>query len=73
MKWNNLKTFRCPRCGADLCQSTLPERSHLYECCNGQTCGFAISKNKFTKIVTGKPIIIKEEHYRPADEVPDSF
>jgi transcription initiation factor IIE alpha subunit len=73
MNWNNLKQFRCPKCGNDLCQSTLLERYHLYECCNGNTCGFSISKNKLIGIISNKNNKVKEEHYRPEDEVPENY
>ena len=76
MKWSNLKQFKCPKCGNDLCQSTI--KSGVYECCNGVSCGFSISSSKLRKIVSDQLNIniskkVIERHYRPDDEVPENF
>lgn len=69
MKYGNLKNFRCPKCGADLCKSIKKEGA--YECTK---CDFFINGYKFINITSNQFAgIKKEEHYRPADEVPNNY
>jgi len=54
MKWGNLKENKCPKCGEDLCQSTI--KKDVFECANGISCGFSISTKRFSEIVNSQVI-----------------
>ena len=72
MKWNNLKSNRCPKCGKDLGKMFYDGRfrGSLIMC----ECGFSISEKRCKEIITdmvSRGIRQEEKHYRPEDEVPD--
>ncbi len=67
MEWSNLTLNRCPKCGEDLSDKF---DEGFFRC----FCGFAISEEKFRKIVSGRERPARgrtEKHYRPEDEIPD--
>jgi hypothetical protein len=51
MNWNNLKSYKCPKCGGNLCEKNWSLRGSLHVC---TTCDFEIRKEKFNTIVNDK-------------------
>ena len=47
MKWNNLKSYKCPDCGAPLTQ-----RGDMHTC---KECTFKIGEEKLKQIISKKP------------------
>jgi len=67
MKWNNLKSNKCPQCGKAFSLNNVYTATQLIVC----PCGFRISFKRFKEIVNNKVIKQIEEHYRPEDENSD--
>lgn len=64
MKWINLKSNRCPKCGKGL---IIIGMTNIIKC----SCGFTIGTKRMSEIVSST---IKERdtnHYRPEDENPE--
>jgi len=55
-KWQNLLHKKCIYCGADL--SLFSDRVILYEC-NGQGCGFIITRRKYVEILLDESHIMR--------------
>lgn len=51
MNWNALKSYKCPKCGFDLCSNFSTE---VNECSSGD-CDFRISPEKLDQIVSRRP------------------
>lgn len=72
MKWNNLKSNKCPKCGKDW-MGSFGQNLSLNGTMMTHICGFTISEKRYGEVVRNlvSKEIDEERHYRPDDENPE--
>lgn len=53
MNWNNLKEYKCPKCGTPLQDTLLSQTGRHF--CGMVNCGFEIGDAKYSELLRSKP------------------
>ena len=53
MKWNNLKEYKCPKCGSNLREAFNARENKIHVCGQAKKCGFVIGDDAFSRVVNG--------------------
>lgn len=61
LKWNNLKTFKCPKCSCAMIEASAGERG--VGCEDELQCGFYMRQAVFERVVNS--LYLRKKNYKP--------